>query len=265
LHDKVYIVYLAISFLACSLQINGQKTIKVSEAIGECVIANITPEEARLKAIENAKQEALRKAGVPEIINLTNILDTESSDEEFRQAFYELSSSEISGVISEFEVLQEQSYVANNGQLIKMIVISAHVKKISIKGDPEYAFSVTGIKRYYRNNEIFEFTITASRNSYARVFLIEEGNKVTMVYPNLYEQAELIPANQNRTFPINNAIEYSFFTEKNKEINNLIFVLTKQEIPFLKNVDYANIMNWIYDISPDSRLIKLHRVTILNE
>ena len=66
-NSRTIISSIAILFLIC-VPFKGvsQKIIHVKSALGICTISNITPEQARKTAIEEAKNAALIQAGVNE-------------------------------------------------------------------------------------------------------------------------------------------------------------------------------------------------------
>src|SRR6187401_419105 len=63
----------------------AQETKQVEGVKGEWIISNdITPIQARAKAIDQAKAEALRLAGVPEYVTESNVLYKTEKDNELK-------------------------------------------------------------------------------------------------------------------------------------------------------------------------------------
>src|SRR6478609_5373447 len=69
----------------------------VSNAHGMAAIVNISPEEARAKAIEEAKVDALHKAGVQEWIQSFDYLDKKEEHNKFTEFFRSITSVQTMG------------------------------------------------------------------------------------------------------------------------------------------------------------------------
>jgi len=59
--------------------------------------------------------------------------------------------------------------------------------------------------------------------------------------------------------PLHPAYSEGYFLEvetpgKTEEFNILMFVFTKQNIPFIEKPTFNNVMKWIYAIPPDERV-----------
>jgi hypothetical protein len=72
------------------------------------------------------------------------------------------------------------------------------------------------------------------------------------------------PINKNFGNPDTKETGYVLSTDKQTEYNHLIFVYTKQNVPFYKPINYQNIISWIYAISPDQRVVKYYGFVITN-
>ena len=60
-------------------------------------------------------------------------------------------------------------------------------------------------------------------------------------------------------FPVNPAFSDGYTLEidtpgKTQEFNILMFVYTKENIPWMGEVNFNNMMNWIYSVPPDARV-----------
>ena len=58
---------------------------------------------------------------------------------------------------------------------------------------------------------------------------------------------------------------YMLSTELARERNYLIFVFTKENIPFKIKPTYKNILSWIYSITPEKRKVQFFDFVIVNK
>ena len=161
------------------------QTVTVT-AIGYWDLANLTLEKARSNALESAKEEALRKAGIPEEFIVVN---TSLVSDKFTR-FISLSNAELSGEIVSYEILRQS--VQNDGnRYFYMVEIKARVKTGKVKRDLEFVAAVEGIKMTpYSDGESFSFTIKPNKNCYVQVFWFDEEGNGACIYPNATELTE---------------------------------------------------------------------------
>ncbi len=101
--DMRNICYVIIGGLFLFISTLSAETKKVCVS-GNWEIVNITPEEARNKAIEEAKIHALQKAGISELLSVVNT----GTVSDRLNCFVSSSYSEFSGEIISYKVLKEQ-------------------------------------------------------------------------------------------------------------------------------------------------------------
>src|SRR6187455_1951181 len=105
---KVKSSAIAVVVFLCTSWCFAQETKNVENIKGEWVISNdITPVQAREKAIDQAKAEALRLAGVPEYITDSNLSYKTERNSTLKDINESLTSIDVSGEISTFQVLKE--------------------------------------------------------------------------------------------------------------------------------------------------------------
>ena len=271
-----YVIYFILSL---SLNSFSQNTIKVNDVKGECIISNITPEQAKQKAIQEAKHEALRLAGVSENVGTTSVLKTKEDKDGFKQLFDEISSVEINGEVLSYSITKENKRINEFNNIVIEVTIDAEVIKYDKKKDLSFDVVTQGIEEYYKNEQVLAFDFTPSADGYLKIFNINDTENIIM-YPyfdlsnnRLNDVPDrLFKKNEKIRFPINKLFGnpdtketgYILSTEKQTESNHLVFVYTKQNIPFYKSVNYQNIISWIYSISPDQRVVKYYGFLITN-
>ena len=241
----------------------GEKSFAQSAtvtAVGYWDLANITLEKARQNALDNAKEEALRKAGIPEEFIVMN---TGLVSDRFIH-FVSYSNSEMKGEIVSYDVLKQS--VQNDGnRYFYMVEIRAKVKTSKVSRDLEFVTSVEGIKNSpYQDGEQFVFTIKPNKNCYLHVFWFDEEGKGAGVYPNAEEQPELLEKLQTYSFPRTQSYRAR---KENKELTeniSLVFVFTKKNIPFTEACTFENIQRWTTRIPANERYLHYQSIVITN-
>ncbi len=100
------------------------------------------------------------------------------------------------------------------------------------------------------------------------------GFKEEMNYPFLNDTIDRwVKPNVGIHFPINKLmgdpsakqVGYSLSSDAAREHNYLIFVFTKENVPFQGNLNYKSVLNWIYRIAPDKRKVQFFDFVIVNK
>ncbi len=232
---------------------------------------NITPKQAKLEAIREAKLNALKKAGIQENLSSYSTLFKQEIDNNYNQIFTSDFQSELRGAIQSFEIINQSTETALDNIIFK-VVINAKVIKYDTRPDPGFTVDINGIKPVYNNKDLLEFNITSSIECYLSIFFINDYESGLM-YPNPNEDQVMLEPNIDYVFPQNRGIGYFLEAHKknktNRETNRFIFVFTKDKIPFINyDVNYLienieDIFSWIYSIMPDQRTLEYHSLTIV--
>ena len=250
--------------LLCSLLLfffTGAKTFAQTvtvTAVGSWDLANLTLEKARQNALDNAKEEALRNAGIPEEFIIVN---TGLVSEKFFH-FVSHSNSELQGEIVSYDVLNQS--VQNEGnRYFYRVEIRARVRTSKVRRDLEFVASVEGIKNLpYRDGELFTFDIRPNRNCYVHVFWFDEEGKGASVYPNPAEPPELLEQHRVYSFPRTQNYRVRKENRELIENNSLVFVFTKRNIPFTESVTFENIQQWTTRIPSNERYLNYTAIVI---
>lgn len=227
-------------------------------AEGKCEYSRfLTLEQAEQKALQEAKQAALFKAGVPENVWSVFGTITESDGQQFQQAYSEMSVLAVGGLVNllkEPEYSREFSKVDNREYVV--CKIQAEVKK-GEETDKAYQINVKGIAPVYKEGELIDMEITvSSQDSYVRVFWFNE-NEGSQIFPNQLESNHYILKNTPYLFP--NHDLYDLVVEKkdkqhSTELVNVMVVATKRDYPFFEeNVSFESLLKWIYNIPAHER------------
>ncbi len=262
-------IKIALYFIVFGLtNLFSQKNIDVQNIKGSSSVSgDISPNQARVQALSNAKVNALKAAGIDEAINSYQLLFTSQAKNDYSQFFSSDIQSEIQGAVKSYKILSEKIYCKGDQEIICEVSIDATVVKYDSKRDVSFDSNVDGIKGAYNNGENLTFSVTTTQHCYLNIFNITD-NEATLLYPNAYEKQMKINRSELYKFPTA-AIDYGLGNDlKKQETNRLIFVFTKTQMPFIKiNKEQVttqeNIFSWIYSIQPDQRNVEYFTLTIL--
>jgi hypothetical protein len=256
-------------FLIFSSALFPQKSIKVENIKGSSSVSgDISPNEARLQALNNAKIDALKAAGIDEQISTYQLLFSSQLKNDYSQFFSSDIQSEMQGAVKNYKVLSEKMYCKNELEVAYDVTIDATVVKYDTRPDLAFTSNIDGIKGVYNNGENLSFSLKATRNCYLTIFNITD-KEATLLYPNDYEKQFELKKLESYNFPMAK-IDYTLGNETKKpEVNRLIFVFTKEQIPYIKAdkkqvTTHEDIFGWIYSIPPDQRKTEYFTLNISN-
>lgn len=263
--NKILFFY---GFIFIGFSFYSQKSINVKNIKGSCFIeGDISPNIAKNKALNEAKINALKDAGINESISSYQILFTNQDKNDYTQFFSSDIQSELQGAVKSIKIINEKIYCTNDNKIVCDVVIDAEVIKYNTKADNTFKANINGVKSVYNNNDNLTFNIIATQKCYLTIFNITD-NEASLLFPNSFEKNTELKKNETKEFPTEK-IDYSLGSNQNKqETNRLIFVFTKKEIPFIKMDNNQitikeEIFNWLYSISPDERYVEYYTISIL--
>ncbi len=242
---------------ACSVfQANAQsQTKRVRGITGRCEISrHITLEEAEQKALQDAKTNALRKAGVPEKLWTVTGLISQDDGSEFSQVLSRMTTLQVDGFINIRDVQYSEEVI--DGKRYAIAVIDADVRRGG-EIDPTFVLDVNSLETIYKDGEVLTFnTRIYGHDAYLHLFWFDETGG-SVIYPNQYEAKKLFHKEADYKFPTNENMEYIMEKQdksKKFETINLIMVATKRDIPFIEsNITFESVLKWIYAIPADER------------
>jgi hypothetical protein len=271
---KTFLILSSLLLLSELLPLNlfAQKEIKVT-ARGNYEARDLTLEEVRNKAIDEAKKNAMVKAGISENVKVSDFLYTFEDDEKFKEIFQSFVSTETGAEIMVEEVKEINRDINEFGNILIEVEISAIIYKHEEKKDPALIIKVEGIKELYLENDPLEFSFTPSKDGYLKIFNVTDETTFILypyddpAYSYLKDDPERIfKKNEKVHFPINQNMDGYYFgidnESKEKEYNLLIFVFTKEFIPFMEEFKVNNIMKWIYQIPLEDRVVEQYGIVV---
>lgn len=256
---------LTLCFVLVSTVGFAQKTVRIKDAVGrQQIVGNITEEVAKSKAIVQAKIDALRKAGVSEHIQSYEMLYKGEIGSKFDEVFMSDMLSEIRGAVKGYEVKSVNRGIDEHQNFYIEVVIDANVVLYDKGNDPAFQVNIDGIKQGYENGEMMTYSIVPTKDCYLNIFNLYENN-ASLIYPNQYEKNQQFKAGEKVKFPFTSLMEgYTLERSTSQpEKNKLLFVFTKDNIPFIKFklnqegdqvTSFEDISAWMFSISPDERV-----------
>jgi hypothetical protein len=243
--------------VACAQQTTSVKSVK-----GEWMVSNdITLPEAKEKAIAQAKAEAMRVAGAPELISESTLSYRSEVGMVQKELFESVTGVDAFGEIAAFSVVKEEKKFNDFGNLMYTVWIDADVIVHKDVRDPGFNFDVTGLHEKYGSPDKLVFEVKAWKDSYLTAFVIS-GKEGVVLYPNRIEKKQLLKAGQAYKFPGTRALEYEISTEDLSEINYLVLLVTREDIPFMAAENPADILRFVAGINPRDKALKTHSFLI---
>jgi len=256
------IVWLVIYCLLVTSPVTAQQKKKLENIKGQWVVSNdITPMQARENAINQAKVEALRLAGVPEFISESNLMYRSEKQMQLKELFESLTTVDVSGEISEFAITKEEKKVNEFGNILYEVWINATVSIHKTAKDSGFNLEVKGVRESYSSPDKLTFEIKPWKEGYLTVFILSE-KETGQIFPNRLERQEKLEAQKSYKFPKSNALDYEVSSNGSVEINYLLLLYTKREIPFVASETPENILRFIAGIDPAEKCLRTYSLLI---
>jgi len=243
---------------------NKVKEVNIGDVHGVAFGAdNESIADVTQRAINEAKVEALKQAGVAEnIASFSDYFRTEDEGE-YEELFTSDILSDIRGAVKEVEVIDVKKSFDQFGKLKVEVVINCTVVKYLTERDVAFDAWIDGVGMYYSNESDLMFKVKSSKDAYLKIFIFGES-AAFQLFPNQQEASFLLRANQQYQFP-SEFMEYELYTDKKSEIHRMVIVLMKEDIPYTNDVEYKQIIDWVFSIPPDMRMVKSFGFSVVNE
>lgn len=252
---------------------------------------DITPKKCKDEALKQAKEEALRKAGIGESIKSFRLLSSVSIDNNLTQVFNKQTFLDFNGFIENFEFVQEPKMGFDNelGRSYFDLKITAKVKKYKSKHDPQFLIEIDSLEsKYNSNSQNLKIFIKPNQDCFLKIFYLN-NSLAEMIYPLKVSQKtknielkkdprykKTLERFKNKKLLANkvfNQVNYiNADTDQEIEIGKLIFIITKDDIPFYEvnenedgyfsETDINKIINWYMKIEPDRKNIIYRQFTL---
>jgi hypothetical protein len=268
---NIGVFYIPILYF-CSIFVStssfSQRTIKVENSIGSCFIeGDVSPNKAKIKALNEAKIKALSIAGISENIYNYKTLYKQQENKNFEQVFTTQFQSELKGNIIHYEIKNERIYCKSEFEIIYEITIDADVIEYKSELDNKFQVKIENLRPTYINGDEFGFNLQSTVDCYITIFdLLDTTAKV--VYPLVNVDSEKIDRNEVLKFPFEGNYSADLSSENINENHRLLLVFTKEKYPFIFHdvnyfTSYDKVINWVNSIEPSQKNIQYYGFIIL--
>ena len=256
-----------ISLFLVSSALNAQqkvKEIKIKEVEGLAIGGDMESiDQVTQRAINEAKVEALKQAGIAENIASFSDFFQSEDNEKYEELFTSDILSDIRGSVKDIDVLETKKSFDQADRLKIEVLINCTVVKYLTEKDLTFDVRVDGVGMFYPNETNLKFILNPSKDAYVKIFIFSE-TEAFQLFPNEYELSYLLAANKQYYFP-SETMDYTLVSNKKSEIHRMVMVFMKEDIPYTNDVEYKKIIDWIFSIPPDMRVIKSFGFSVVNE
>lgn len=225
------------------------------------VVNDISPNQAKRIALNEAKIEALRKAGIAESVSSQELLFSSEINNDFKEFFSSGYQIEIRGAVQSYEITSEKLYAKDGlGGIFYSITINAKVVKYDTRLEASFDANVEGINAVYAEESNLKFSLRSTQDCHLIIFNIGD-NATSLLFPSVYEPTFKMKALEAYEFPISE-INFTMYIDTGKaETNRLVFLFTKKKYNYIKVkkdgfTSKEEMFEFIYSIPPDERNIE---------
>lgn len=271
----ILFTFILIIIVCNSLFAQREKTTEVTVTGSYVTNENESLANAYAKALFNAKEKALQAAGVYEDVFSTTIVEIGGSGENFRTINSELARIELEGRVLVKEKI-DQSMQSKNGLYEYNITIRADVKVEETDEDFKFDFTTEGLHNTYFDGEEMTFTVIPAANCYLRIFYFAPNTNVQL-YPikNVYKDI-MFKVGEPVSFPLPHDMKYLYspfsiaqdytmgITDKRNDIEQgvILIVALKNDNSFNDEVNYENVLHWLFRIKRNQKRVHWYGVNI---
>ena len=228
-------------------------------------VENITPEQAREKAIQRACQLAIEQFAGIEITGRTTLVEAESNDKITMEHFSKLSNQVSHGIILEKEIIEKrvemELHPENVTTITQVVKLKVKVGKQPSEADPYFSIDANLNKSYYQDGEELFLQVTPSKDCYLTILNIMSDENVTTIFPNQYRKDNFVKANELFELPneSDNKLGIMFkvhlLPDKLEDTEIIKIIATKEPVSIKINSDYNTafeaLQNWLVTIPRD--------------
>ncbi|MCK4654328.1 MAG: DUF4384 domain-containing protein [Candidatus Cloacimonetes bacterium] len=212
----------------------GNGWFEVTESI---VIENISPEEAKEKAIQKACKRAIEYFSGIEISGRIINFKAENQNEILLDNFASITKQTTQGIILDKEIIKEE-IVTKNNQLQKMVTIKIHIGKQKGVKDPSFEIISELNRKYFKDGEEMELSVKSSKDCYLTILNICSNDSVYVIFPNECRKDNFIKSGETFLLPNSKDKEIGLYypvnllPNKNDDVEMIKVIATKQKINF---------------------------------
>ena len=193
---SIFFLLLIITIFPGSSEAIDSEWVRVE---GYASLENVTKQEARTMAINDALRVAIEKVVGVEILSETMVINNEVSGDVICTLPY--------GKVLDQEILKEDVILVpskdNGGAplLTYKVNMKVRVAKEQGKVDPFFRVKADINRKVFKEGDHIEIRITPTKDAYITVFNLLEDQKVLILIPNRFRKNNYVKANSTFIFP----------------------------------------------------------------
>jgi len=231
----------------------GNGWFKVTESV---VIENITPEEAKERAIQRACKKAIEYFSGIEVIGRVINIQAENQNQILIDNFSSITQQTAQGIIIEKEILKNE-ILSKGNKLLKVITIKVKVDKQKGEKDPSFMLTSEINREYFKDGGEMELSIKSSKDCYLTILNICSNDSVYVIFPNEYRKDNFVKSGELFQLPNSKDKEIGLYfpvnllPNKNEDIEMVKVIATKRKIDFSSVYSfsaYGTCQSALYDL-----------------
>jgi len=258
---KKILIFLFLYSSLCFAQIIQPQIEKLEDNLFQIttsvLIENITPEQAKEKAVSEACKLAIEQVSGIEVTGRTSIIQAESDNKITIDHFSKLTNQTSNGIILEKEIIKEENTVENN-LVYKTVTLKIKVGKQTGEKDPYFNVEASLNKDYFKSGEEIKIEIKSSKDCYITVFNICSNDSIYVIFPNLYRKDNFLKSNETFILPNEQdeikgiSFPVNLLPAKEEDTEMIKIIITKEKFDFSSSYSfsaygtYKSVLNNLY-------------------
>jgi hypothetical protein len=193
----------------CTLFAQQPDTVWIAGVTGETIGENVTPQQARERAMSNASAEALRRVGIRidavQFMQQSEVLNTASKERKANDAFVNVVRLSSHGIVTGrrneiWSVENIETRVGKPPLIAYRVKVDLRITIPAGKKDEDFSVKARLSQPAYRSGDRVLLSVIATKDCYVLVFNIAEDS-VRQLYPIPGSSSDMLPADTPLSFP----------------------------------------------------------------
>jgi len=269
---KILLIVLPLFFISLHLSAQSGETLKELgdgwyEVMGTSSLENITLEQAKRKAQNNACRDAIEHFSGVQVSSSSSYVFGESERKDIDK-YSQIINSVSAGIILEKIPISENMV---EGRFIIEVKLKVKVGQQKGKPDPKFKLRSTLDREYYKHGEEMTISVTPSMDCYLNILNFSSNDSVYILFPNKLLKNNFIRSGENFLLPSDKdrdrgiRFRVGLLPGKDEDLEMIKILATKENIPLtaLSSIStigtyestQSDIINWIIDI-PRNQMVE---------
>jgi hypothetical protein len=202
-------IAMALLLACCPLFAQKPDAVWIAGVTGEAIGENLTPQQARERALSNASAEALRQVGVRidavQLMQQSEVLNSAAKERQANDAFVNVVRLSSQGIVTgrRNEVWTAENIETRTGKpplIVYRVKVDLRVTMPAGKRDEDFAVKARLSQPAYRSGERVLLSVSATKDCHVLVFNIAEDS-VRQLHPVPGSSSDMLSADMPLSFP----------------------------------------------------------------